>query len=86
MIPYDCLGKWLKEHPHASELHRVLRYEREWLVTYCGRRFPSSLATKASGVLCCPTCTELYRQRVAEGLKRLARKYSKSPVTACNGH
>lgn len=64
MIASQCLGRWLKEHPHDNQVHRVLRYDRDMLISYCGRAIPITEALMPQGgVLCCPACAGLSRQR-----------------------
>ena len=63
----ECTGRWLKDHPHASQAHRVLRYDRDLLVCYCGQVIPADEAAFPNGgVLCCPACTALWRQQLAD--------------------
>ena len=70
MIPCQCLGLWLKDHPHANQVHRVLRYDRETLVCYCGRTFPAIEAIAPNmAVLYCPDCTGLWKKHEAFRLK-----------------
>lgn len=60
----SLLGKWLKDHPHASQAHRILRYDRDLLVSFCGRVIPVAEAvTPRGGVLYCPVCTSRWRQQ-----------------------
>jgi hypothetical protein len=62
--PRSLLGKWLKDHPHSNLAHRVLRFDRETLVSYCGRVFPMSEAVEpVQSVACCPDCTGKWRQQ-----------------------
>lgn len=71
MIPSQCLGRWLKEHPNDNQVHRILRYDRDRLVSYCGRVIPVLQAVLPTrGVLCCPGCAGLSKQR--EGSRRQA--------------
>jgi hypothetical protein len=66
MIASQCLGRWLKVHPHDNLVHKVLRYDRETLVCYCGQAIPVLQAVLPTrGVLCCQTCAGLSRQREA---------------------
>jgi hypothetical protein len=66
MNPTSCLGKWLKDHPRASQAHRVLRYDRDLLVTYCGRTIPAAEAVApVQSVAWCPDCTDLWRKQTA---------------------
>ena len=69
--PRQSLGKWLKDHPRANVAHRVLRYDRQTLVCYCGRAIPAGEAVPPAGaVLCCPDCTGVWRRQIAEKRKR----------------
>jgi hypothetical protein len=78
MIPTRCLGLWLKDHPHASQAHRVLRYDRDVLVSYCGRMFPVGEASRSEMcVKLCPDCMALVRKRDADQLKALAEKFGR---------
>jgi hypothetical protein len=62
MRPADSLGKWMKDHPHANQAHRILRYDKQILVGYCGKNFPAEGATLAvSGVLLCQECVRLWQ-------------------------
>ncbi len=67
--PHQFLGRWLKEHPHANQMHRVLRFDRETLVCYCGRTFPVSdafIPSLAYAVRYCPDCTGLWQKQEAD--------------------
>jgi hypothetical protein len=65
--PRQFLGCWLKDHPHASHAHRVLRYDRELLVCYCGRTFPVGEAfAPVQGVSYCPECTTRSKKQDAD--------------------
>ena len=64
MIPRDCVGRWLKDHPHNNAAHRVLRYDGETLVAYCGLQFPAADASKITlGAMLCPKCVRLAKRQ-----------------------
>ena len=70
MEPRLSLNRWLKDHPHASQAHRVRYYDAEMLVCYCGHTIPAAVAVAASQtVACCPSCTVGWRKQV-EAKKR----------------
>ena len=64
MIARQCIGKWLKDHPHSNQAHKVLRYDRDVLVSYCGRMIKACEAVEpVQSVACCPDCTGKWRQQ-----------------------
>jgi hypothetical protein len=51
------LGLWLKEVVTTDLGHKILRYDGEILVSYCGRRFPADrVARPLLGMRLCPDC------------------------------
>jgi len=56
--PRQCLGKWLKEHTRSDQVHCILRFDNEFLVSYCGKVFPlAEAAEPVMGVRHCVVCT-----------------------------
>jgi len=83
MIASQCLGQWLKEHPHADQAHRVLRYDRQVLVSYCGRTFPIGAAVRSErAILLCPECVSLSRRREADQVKTLLYRLNRGDYDA----
>jgi hypothetical protein len=61
------IGQWLKNHPHADQVHCILRYDEFLLVAYCGCSFPYTEAVKPlMGVRRCVDCERLRRTHLKE--------------------
>jgi hypothetical protein len=76
MNPAQYLGRWLKDHPRASQAHRVLRYDRDLLICYCGRVIPvGDAAAPSNSVACCPSCTGPWRKHEADRQKAFENRY-----------
>lgn len=72
------LGKWVKDHPHANQVHSILRFDGSILIAYCGKTFPAGIATEATGVLQCQECRRLVKIRQTDQVKALIRRFSGS--------
>ncbi len=73
----QCLGLWLKEAAATDVGHKILRYDDEYLVSYCGRGFPAESAAPPSlGVRLCPDCFRLSRRQEQDQRKALAVKFN----------
>ena len=69
------LGLWLKEAVTTDLGHKVLRYDGEILVSYCGRSFPAAGAARPLlGMRLCPDCLILYRRHEQDLRKVMAKK------------
>jgi late competence protein required for DNA uptake (superfamily II DNA/RNA helicase) len=77
--PSALLNKWLRDHPRANTAHRVLRYQGDILITYCGRHFPMAEASEQGGVVMCPQCLTMSRRRDADQLRVLHGTYTRRP-------
>ena len=76
MIPRQYLGLWLKEAVTTDLGHKVLRYDGEILVSYCGRRFPADgVARPLLGVCLCTDCLILSR-RQEQDTQALAARFN----------
>jgi hypothetical protein len=70
MIARECVGLWLKDHPHNDWACRIVRFDGETLVAYCGRQFLAKDAGRiVQGARLCPKCVELSRRRDLDHLK-----------------
>jgi hypothetical protein len=69
MNPRTCLYGWYKDHPHSDHAHRILRYDRDLLISQCGRVIPVREAVAvAQSVPCCMECARIWMK---EKRKRL---------------
>jgi hypothetical protein len=70
------LGQWLKEVTATDVGHKILHYDGEILVSYCGRRFPADgIARPLLGVRLCPDCLILSR-RQEQDTQALAARFN----------
>jgi hypothetical protein len=77
VIPCQCIGQWLKEAPGADQAHKIVRYDRDLLVSYCGRAFPVTLATRhVLGVRVCMECARLAERRYHDRIQALMHHFT----------
>ena len=76
--PHRLLGRWLKDHAHASQAHKVQRIDQGVILCYCGRMIKCCDAVQpVQSVLCCPDCTGKWRLQMEEKRKRFNTKGTK---------
>lgn len=76
--PYGALNKWLRDHQRANTAHKVLHYQGDVLIAYCGRKFPAGEASDQGGVVLCPKCVTMSAQRKEDKVQALKGKYAKT--------
>jgi len=75
--PYGALNKWLRDHPRANTAHKVLHYQGDVLMAYCGRKFPAGEASDGLGVVLCAKCVTMSERRKDDRMQVLKGKYTR---------